>query len=75
MLHEMDNRGAVDFLNNLSVGGRTRHVDVRNQFLRDLKDEGLLIILLGTCLVKRTKQTFSRRMQHGLFLRGICQLP
>ena len=39
----MDNKGAVDLANNWSVGGRTRHVDVRNHFLRDLKDEGLLI--------------------------------
>ena len=44
MLLEMDNKGAVDLANNWSVGGRTRHVDVRNHFLRDLKDEGLLII-------------------------------
>ena len=41
---EMDNQGAVDLANNWSVGGRTRHVDVRNHFLRDLKKEGLLVI-------------------------------
>jgi len=41
---EMDNRGAVDLANNWSVGGRTRHVDVRIFFLRELKDAGLLII-------------------------------
>ena len=45
MLLEMDNKGAVDLANNWSVGGRTWHVDVRNYFLRDLKDEGLLIIV------------------------------
>ena len=44
MFLEMDNKGAVDLANNWSVGGRTRHLDVRNHFLRDLKDEGLLII-------------------------------
>ena len=44
MLLEMDNKGAVDLANNWSVGGRTRHVDVRNYFLHERKDQGLLII-------------------------------
>ena len=44
MLLEIDNKGAVDLANNWSVGGRTRHVDVRNHFLRELKDEGLMLV-------------------------------
>ena len=44
MILKMDNKGAVDLANNWSVGGRTRHVDVRNYFLRELKDQGLLLI-------------------------------
>ncbi len=28
MIHEMDNKGAVDLANNWSIGGRTRHVYV-----------------------------------------------
>ena len=44
MILEMDNTGAVDIANSWSVGGRTRHVDVRNYFLRELKDQGLLVI-------------------------------
>ena len=44
MLLEMDNKGAGYLANNWSVGGWTRHVDIRNFFLRELKDEGLLII-------------------------------
>jgi hypothetical protein len=28
MTPKMDNKGAVDFANNWSFGGRTRHVDV-----------------------------------------------
>lgn len=44
MILEMDNKGAVDLANNYSSGGRTRHVDVRNFYLRELKDEGLLKI-------------------------------
>ena len=44
MVLEMDNSGAVDIANSWSVGGRTRHVDVRNNFLHELKDQGLLVI-------------------------------
>ena len=44
MVLEMDNSGSVDMANSWSVSGRTRHMDVRNYFLRKLKDQGLLVI-------------------------------
>ena len=44
MVLEMDNKGAVNLANSWSVGGRTGHVDVRMYFLRELKDDGLLVI-------------------------------
>ncbi len=37
LLLEMDNKGAVDLANNWCVGGQTRHVDVQQCFLRELK--------------------------------------
>jgi len=40
MVLKMDNSGAVDIANSWSVGGRTHHVDVHNDFLRELKDQG-----------------------------------
>jgi hypothetical protein len=40
---EIDNKGAVDFNHNYSVGGRTRHVEVKQYFLRELKEAGLII--------------------------------
>jgi hypothetical protein len=40
---EMDNQGAIDIANNWSVGGRTRHVDVRHHFLRELKESNLMV--------------------------------
>ena len=40
----MDNKGAVDLANNYSVGGRTRHIEVRSFLLRELKEQGLLVI-------------------------------
>jgi hypothetical protein len=32
MILEMDNKGAVDLINSFSVGGRTRHIDVKQCF-------------------------------------------
>ena len=38
----MDNQGAVDLVNGYSCGGRTKHIEVRQYFLRDLKEQGLV---------------------------------
>ena len=42
MILHVDSKGAVDLANNWSVGGRTRHVEVKQHFLRDLKEQGLI---------------------------------
>jgi hypothetical protein len=42
MIMEIDNKGAIDLANNWSATGRTKHVDVRHHFLRDLKEEGII---------------------------------
>ena len=42
MILHVDNKGAVDLANNWSVGGRTRHVEVKQHFLRDMKKQGLI---------------------------------
>jgi hypothetical protein len=44
MILEMDNKGAVDLANNWSIGGRTRHDDVRQHFLRELKESKVMDI-------------------------------
>jgi hypothetical protein len=44
MILQVDNKGAMDLSNNWSVGGRTRHVDTRQYFLRELKEEGVVIV-------------------------------
>jgi hypothetical protein len=41
---EIDNQGAVYLANNWSIGGRTRHIDVKSVFLRELKEAGVLVI-------------------------------
>jgi hypothetical protein len=43
MILEIDNKGAVDLANNWSVGGRTRHVEVRQYFLQELKEAGIVL--------------------------------
>ena len=42
MLLEVDNKGAVDLINGHSVGGNTKHIDVRILHVRDHKDKGLI---------------------------------
>ena len=42
MILKVDNKGAVDLANNWMVGGRTRHTEVRVNFLRELKDDGIV---------------------------------
>ena len=39
---EVDNEGAVDLVNSWSVGGRTKHIEVRQYFLRELKENGII---------------------------------
>mmetsp|Transcript_18815 Transcript_18815/g.23344 ORF Transcript_18815/g.23344 Transcript_18815/m.23344 type:complete len:1201 (+) Transcript_18815:436-4038(+) len=38
----IDNKGATDLANNWSIGGRTRHIEVKQHFLRELKEQGLI---------------------------------
>ena len=42
MVIEIDNKGTVDFCNNWSVAGRTRHIEVKQYVLRELKEAGIL---------------------------------
>jgi hypothetical protein len=70
MILEMDNSGAVDIANSWSVGGRTRHVDVRNYFLRELKDQGLLVIkhIAGD---KNDADIFTKNVTSAIFNRHV----
>ena len=40
----VDNKAAVDLANGWSSSGGTKHIDVRLAFVRELKEEGKLII-------------------------------
>ena len=42
MILECDNKGAIDISNNWTVNGRTKHMDTRYYFLRELKEKGII---------------------------------
>jgi hypothetical protein len=44
MLLEIDNKGAKDLINDWSVRGRLRHIEVKQFFLRELKEQGLIVV-------------------------------
>ena len=42
MILKCENKGAIDIYNNWTVNGRTKHIDTRNYFLRELKEKGII---------------------------------
>jgi hypothetical protein len=66
MILRIDNKGAVDLANNWSVGGRTRHVEVRQYFLRELKEAGIVLTvwIAGT---EMPADLFTKNLPRPLF--------
>ena len=66
MILNVDNMGAVQLANNWSVGGRTRHVDIKQNFLRELKANGFLRVewMSGDDL---TPDTHTKNLPRSLF--------
>ena len=44
MIVQCDNKGAVDMANGWNVNGGTKHIDIRLNFICELKEEGTLRI-------------------------------
>jgi hypothetical protein len=44
MVLHVDNTGAIDLVKNYSTTGRTKHIDIRFHYIRELVDQGLLQI-------------------------------
>jgi hypothetical protein len=44
MVIEVDNKGAVDLANSWTATGRTRHISTRINFVRELKEEGIISV-------------------------------
>jgi hypothetical protein len=44
MILEMDNKGAVNIVNSFGVGGCTRHINLKQCFLQELKEAKVLVV-------------------------------
>ena len=66
MILELDNQGAVDLINNWSVGGRTKHIEVRQYFLRELKESGI-IVTKWTAGTDNESDLFTKNLPKALF--------
>jgi len=65
MILYVDNKGAKDLANNWSVGGRTRHIEVRQYFLRELKEQDLIVCVW----------TAGTEMSSDIFTKNLPQEP
>ena len=43
MIIKIDNKGCIDLINNQSISGRSRHIDVRKNYLRELKENRIIM--------------------------------
>eukprot|EP00957_Ditylum_brightwellii_P119915 9150702-Ditylum_brightwellii.AAC.2 len=43
MILYLDNKGTKDFVNSWSIGGHTRHVQVKQYFLGELKEANVIM--------------------------------
>jgi hypothetical protein len=70
---ETDNKGAVDIINSFSVGGRTRHIEVRQCFLQELKEAKQLVVnwIPGS---ENSADMFTKNLDGPLFKRYAEQL-
>ena len=73
MFLEVDNKGAVDSINNYSVGGRTCHMETRQYYLRELKDLGVMLVNWKACIESSSDQyTKSSARKNSRSCKGIC---
>ena len=78
MIVEVNNKGAVDLAKEWSIGGGTKHIDVRLMFLRELKEQGTILVKLipidenkSDIYTRNTDvKTFN---QHVKSLCGVCE--
>ena len=61
---EIDNKGYIDLINNWSVSGRTRHIDIKKNYLRELKENR--VIELKLCPDKENSSNLFTKNLGGL---------
>ena len=66
MVVQSDNKGAIDLCNSWTVGGRTKHIDTRYYFLREMKEEGIIVFeyIPGK---KNSTDLFTKNLANPLF--------
>ena len=67
-----DNKGALDLMSNWSTGGKTRHIDVRYYFLRELKEQGIVDIQWVATDVNEA-DLFTKNLPKGSFERHVSR--
>ena len=70
MILEVDNKGTVDLANNWSSAGRTRHICTKIAFLRELKEEGILLVK-WTSNVNMSSDVFTKNVGGSDFHRHV----
>ena len=70
MVIECDNKGAVDLVNGYQVGGGTKHIDIRTYFVRDLKDDGVIVVKWIPTESNET-DTLTKNTKEKIFVRHI----
>jgi hypothetical protein len=66
MILQVYNKGVMDLANNRSVGGHTRHITVRTNFLHELKEQSLLQVeWIPTA--ENSANMFTKNLQGPLF--------
>ncbi len=70
---EINNKGKVDLINSFSVGGCTRHIDINQCFLRELKEAKQLVVdwIPG---LENNADMFTKNLDGSLFRRYAEQL-
>ena len=66
MILHVDNKGAKDLCNNWTVGGRTRHIKVKQFFLRELKEAGIVHVK-WQCGADMTSDMFTKNLPTASF--------
>jgi hypothetical protein len=67
---EIDNKGSVDLINSFSVGGRTHHMDVKQCFLKELKEAKQLVVNWIPGL-ENSADMFTKNLDGPLFKRYV----
>ena len=80
MILEVDNKGAVDLINNYSVGGRTHQMETGQYYLREFKEEEVILVFSNkriqtTCKAICWSQHLHGTLTHcpGTIIKGECQ--